>query len=280
MLVDSHAHLDHERFAEDRDLLLARAWNAGVRTILSIGIGDGPSSMDGALQLARAYRDKPGVPRIYATAGVHPQEAAQCDTLALANLEALLEEPEVVGCGEIGLDFYHAENPAIEVQREAFRAQMEIAARRKKLIIIHCRPGTAFGPDADAWDQTLRMLEEHWQPTGLGGILHCFSGDKPHVERALALGFLISFAGNLTYPSAGSLRALAASIPPDRLLVETDCPFLAPMPDRGKRNEPALVTRTAAVLAEFRGISPEALAEQTTANFLRLFGLAHTLAGQ
>lgn len=274
MLVDSHAHLDHSRFAEDRDLLLARAWQAGVRAILSIGIGDGPSSMDGALMLARAYKSKPLTPRVFATAGVHPQEAAQCDTLALANLDALLDEPEVLACGEIGLDFYHEENPPIDVQREAFRAQMELAASHAKPIVIHCRPGAAFGSEQDAWEQTLAILEQHWQPSGLGGILHCFSGDRAQADRALALGFLISFAGNLTYPSAGALRDVASAIPADCLLVETDCPFLAPAPDRGKRNEPAFVARTAEVLARLRGISVEALGAQTTENFYRLFHIA------
>ncbi len=274
LLVDSHAHLDHSRFAEDLDLVLARAWEAGVRTILSIGIGDGPSSMDGALRLAREYRGKPRTPRIFATAGVHPQETAQCDALALANLDALLDEPEVLACGEIGLDFYHAENPEVEVQREAFRAQMELAGRHGKPIVIHCRPGEAFGPEADAWEQTLGMLEEYWGPAGLGGILHCFSGDRAQAERALRLGFLISFAGNLTYPSAGALREVARRVPAERLLVETDCPFLAPMPERGKRNEPALVAKTAEILASVRGISPEELARQTSENFGRFFHVA------
>ena len=274
MLVDSHAHLDHSRFTEDLDLVLARAWEAGVRTILSIGIGDGPSSMDGALKLAREYRGKPMTPRIFATVGVHPQEAAQCDALALGNLDALLEESEVLACGEIGLDFYHAENPPVDVQREAFRAQMELAAAHGKPVVIHCRPGEAFGPEADAWEQTLAMLEEHWRPTGLGGVLHCFSGERAQAERALALGFMISFAGNLTYPSAGGLRDVAAAVPLDRLLVETDCPFLAPAPERGKRNEPAFMVRTAAVLAGLRGISPEELARQTSENFARFFHVA------
>ncbi len=279
VLIDSHAHLDHIRFAEDRDLVLARAWEAGVRTILSIGIGDGPSSMDGALKLAREYRGKPRTPRIFATAGVHPQEAAQCDALALANLDALLDEAEVLALGEVGLDFYHAENPPVEVQREAFQAQMELARRHAKPIVIHCRPGEAFGPEADAWEQTLAMLEEHWGAStdgkaGLGGILHCFSGDQAQAERALALGFMISFAGNVTYPSAGALREVARALPADRLLVETDCPFLAPMPQRGKRNEPALVTRTAEVLAGARGIPPEELARQTSENFCRFFHIA------
>ena len=271
MLVDSHAHLDHERFREDRDPLLARAWEAGVRTILSIGIGNGPATMDGALQLARAYRDRPGMPRIFATAGVHPQEATECDAAALGKLEGLLGEPEVLACGEIGLDYYHNDNPPVEVQQEAFRAQMELAARHRKPIVIHCRSGQAFGMDADAWEQTLAMLEEHWRPTGLRGVLHCFSGDHAQARRALGLGFLISFAGNLTYASASALREIAASIPADSYLVETDCPFLTPAPERGKRNEPSQVRRTAELLAQVRGVSLAVLAEQTTENFYRLF---------
>ena len=273
MLVDSHAHLDHSRFADELELVLGRAWEAGVRTILSIGIGDGPSSMDGALKLAREFQGKPLTPKIWASAGVHPQEAAQWDTLALANLDALLDEPEVLACGEIGLDYYHAENPSVEAQKEAFQAQMELARRHGKPILIHCRTGEAFGAEADAWEDTLALLESDWRSSGLGGILHCFSGNARQAERALELGFFISFAGNLTYPSAGTLREVAASVPGDRILVETDCPFLAPAPDRGKRNEPAFVVRTAETLAGVRGISPEALAEQTTRNFARLFHL-------
>ena len=240
--------------------------------------------MDGALQLARAYRDKSETPRIFATAGVHPQEAAQCDRDALRKLDALLGESEILACGEIGLDFYHQDNPPVAVQREAFRAQMELAGRHGKPIVIHCRPGEAFGEDADAWEQTLGMLEEHWRPAerayedmpanvpaSRAGILHCFSGERSHADRALALGFLISFAGNVTYPSAAALRQVAASIPSDRYLVETDCPFLAPVPERGKRNEPALVRQTAELVAQVRGVSLQVLAEQTTENFHRLF---------
>ena len=240
--------------------------------------------MDGALTLARAYRDKPETPRIFATAGVHPQEAAQCSDDALKKLDALLREPEVLACGEIGLDFYHQDNPPVAVQREAFRAQMELAAKHGKPVVIHCRPGTAFGEEADAWELTLAMLERHWRPSesGLGreagrapdrpaGILHCFSGERSHADRALALGFLISFAGNVTYPSAAALRQIAAGLPSDRYLVETDCPFLAPVPERGKRNEPALVRQTAELVAQVRGVSLQVLAEQTTENFHHLF---------
>ncbi len=273
--VDSHAHLDHERYAEDREAILARAWEAGVRAILSIGIGDGPSTMDRALQLAREVNGKPLTPRIYCTAGVHPQEAAQWNTLAMANLDALLDEPEVVGCGEIGLDFYHDDNPPIAVQKEVFLAQMELAAAHRKPIVIHCRPGAVFGPGEDAWDQTLLLLEKHWAPTGLPGILHCFSGEDAHALRALNMGFSISFAGNVTYPNNGGLRAVARSVPAGRLLIETDCPFLAPMPDRGKRNEPAWVARTAEVVAQLRGTTPDELGALTSRNFFQLFGLTN-----
>ena len=271
MLTDSHAHLDHERFAGELDGLLARAWAAGVRTILSIGLGEGPSTMDRALQLARSYHGKPNTPAIYASAGVHPQDAAKCDSLALANLDALLDEPEVLACGEVGLDFYHASNPPIETQREAFRAQVELAAAHGKPILIHCRTGEAFGPREDAWEQTLSLIEQHW--AGPGGVLHCFSGTQAHADRALRLGFLLSFAGNLTYPAAVPLREVARTIPLDRLLVETDCPFLAPVPERGGRNEPALIAHTAAALAALRGLAPDELARQTSANFARFFKL-------
>ncbi len=280
MLTDSHAHLDHARFAGDLDGLLARAWTAGVRTILSIGLGDGPSTMDRALQLARQYRGRPQTPAIYASAGIHPQDAAKCDSLALANLDALLDECEVLACGEIGLDFYHESNPPIETQREAFRAQMELAAAHGKPILIHCRPGEAFGPEHDAWEQTLSLIEQHWAPTGLGGVLHCFSGTQLHAERALKLGFLLSFAGNLTYPAATPLREVAKTVPPDRLLVETDCPFLAPVPERGGRNEPALIAHTAGALAALRGLAPDELARQTSANFARFFQLSGAVPGE
>ncbi len=271
MLVDSHVHLDHSRYDEDREAVLDRAWQAGVRALLSIGIGDGPATMHQALDLARAYRDRPDTPRIYASAGIHPQEAALADQPALDQLNALLAEPEVIACGEIGLDYYHADNPPRAVQQRVFTQQMEIAAARRQPVLIHCRPGTALGEGLDAWADTLDQLEAEWRPTGLGGVLHCFTGEPEHARKALDLGFLISFAGNLTYPSAAPLREIARTLPLESLLVETDAPFLAPVPDRGKRNEPAFVVRTAAQLAEVRGLAAEELAEATSANFSRFF---------
>ena len=254
--------------------MLDRAWAAGVRGMLSIGIGDGPATMHHALDLARAYANRPSTPKIWVSAGIHPQEASAADRAALDKLGTLLAEPEVIACGEIGLDYYHGDNPPRAIQQHVFREQMEIAAARKRPILIHCRPGSAAGPDADAWADTLALLEEHWRPTGLTGVLHCFTGEPEHARRALDLGFLISFAGNLTYPSASPLREIARVLPLASLLVETDAPFLAPIPARGKRNEPALMTHTAAQLAELHGLAPEELAAQTTGNFSRFFHTA------
>jgi TatD DNase family protein len=270
MLIDSHAHLDSSRYAEDREALLDRAWAAGVRTILSIGIGEGPDTMHQALDLARQYQDRPATPKIFASAGVHPHEAQLADESAYAKLDQLLAEPEVIACGEIGLDYFYDHSPR-ETQKAVFRRQMEIAAVHKQPIIIHCRPSEN---STNAWDDTLDMLEAHWKPTGLGGILHCFTGEWDHARRALDAGFLISFAGNITFPKAQPIRDAAAQVPLDRILVETDAPFLAPIPNRGKRNEPAWVREVAVKLAEGRGIDPETAASRTTENFHRFFGTA------
>ncbi len=270
MLIDSHAHLDSPRYAEDREALLDRAWAAGVRTVLSIGIGDGPETMHQALDISRMYRGRPETPRILASAGIHPHEAQLADEAAYSKLDGLLQEPEVIACGEIGLDYFYDNSPR-DTQQNVFRRQMEIAAGRKKPIIIHCRPSEN---STNAWDETLDLLEEQWKPTGLGGILHCFTGEWDHARRALDAGFLISFAGNITFPKAQPIRDAAAKVPLESILVETDAPFLAPVPNRGKRNEPAFVREVAAKLAEVRGISPEMAASRTTENFHRFFGTA------
>ena len=281
-LIDSHIHLDHQRYDEDRDAVLDRAWAAGVRGMLSIGIGNGPSTMHQALDLARRYRGKEKTPTLWASAGVHPQEAAlaegEASRDAMERLDSLLSQPEVIACGEIGLDYYHQENPPRAVQRRVFSQQMEVAQSRRRPILIHCRPGSVAGEGADAWDDTLCLLEAEWRPTGLGGVLHCFTGEPEHARRALDLGFLLSFAGNLTYPSAAPLREIARGLPLNSLLIETDGPFLAPVPDRGKRNEPAFVARTATRLAEVRGMEPAELAAETSNNFLRFFHTAETAA--
>ena len=269
MLIDSHAHLDSERYAEDRPAMLARAWAAGVGAVLAIGIGEGPAQMHQALDLCRKFNGQPNLPRLFASAGIYPHNTHEANEPALAKLDGLLAEPEVIACGEIGLDYYHEGAPH-DVQRRGLIRQLEIAAARKRPILIHCRPKE----DAtDAWDELFEVLEAHWQPTGLGGIMHCFGAGWDQAQRSLDMGFLVSFAGNVTYPKAQPLRDVAARMPLDGLLVETDAPWLAPAPNRGKRNEPAWVAQTAHVLAGLLGIETEELAAATTKNFFRLFHL-------
>ena len=267
-MIDSHAHLDSPRYDEDREALLQRAFEAGVRAILSIGIGDGPADMHRALEISREYAARPNLPKIWATAGVHPHEARLADDAACAKLDHLLQQPEVLACGEIGLDYFYDHSPR-DIQKSVFTRQMEIATARKKPIIIHCRPSNN---STDAWDDTLEMLRTEWSPTNLGGILHCFTGELHHATEAIDLGFLISFAGNITFPKAQPIRDAALAVPLDRMLIETDAPFLAPIPNRGKRNEPAWVKEVAAKIAEIRNLSPEEVSSRTTSNFLAFFG--------
>jgi len=269
MLTDSHAHLDSARYDADRETMLKAALQAGVGTVLSIGIGDGPDTMHRALDLCREYAGRTDVPQLYATAGVHPDDAAKLDMPALDKLNKLLAEPEVIACGEIGLDYYH-EGASHDVQRAGLIRQLEVAASRKRPILIHCRPKDgAF----DAWDHLFLVLDTYWRHTGLGGVMHCFGGGWEQARRSLDMGFLISFAGNVTYAKAQPLRDVAARVPLDGMLVETDAPWLAPGASRGKRNEPAMVAETAAVLAGVKGVSPDEIAQATTKNFARLFSL-------
>ena len=270
MFTDSHAHLDSARYSEDRAAVLKNAWDAGVRTILSIGIGDGPDTMHRALEISREVAGQSGMPRVFASAGIHPHEAALADDAAYSKLASLLSEPEVIAAGEIGLDYYYDHSPR-DVQKQVFLQQMEIAAQRKKPIIIHCRPSENA---TNAWDDTLAILEEHWASNGLGGILHCFTGEWEHAQRALDAGFMISFAGNVTFPKAQPIRDAAALVPLDRMLIETDAPFLAPLPNRGKRNEPAWVARVAEQIALVRGIEATKIAETTSGNFRRFFNIS------
>lgn len=273
MLIDSHAHLDSPRYADDREAMLVRAREAGVGMVLSIGIGEGPAEMHQALDICREFNARrqagANLPRLYASAGIYPHNTPQADAAALAKLDSLLAEPEVIACGEIGFDYYHEGAPR-DVQRQGLIRQLEIAALRKRPILIHCR-GT--NESADAWDDLFVVLETHWRATGIGGIMHCFGSGWEQARRSLDLGFLVSFAGNLTYPRAQPLRDVAARLPLDRILVETDAPWLAPAPQRGQRNEPAFVAQTAQVLAGLLGVTPHEIAAATTANFGRLFGL-------
>jgi len=269
MLIDSHCHLDdYPNLAE----VLANAQTAGVEKLLAIGIGDGPATMHRALELANQH------PQIYASAGIHPQEAHQATPDNLAKLTHLAQQERCIAIGEIGLDYYHFDNPDPEVQQAAFIAQMAIAAAARKPILIHLRTSELATPNAkarfaphDATADFFRLIETHWAPTGLPGVMHCFSGTQADADRALALGFYLSFAGNLTYPKSTVIQQVAATAPADRILVETDAPFLAPIPLRGQTNEPAHTAITAKFLAELRGFTPEEIAEQTTANFHALF---------
>ncbi len=273
MLVDSHAHLDNPRYDGDREAMLHAALAAGVGAVLSIGIGDGPDTMHRALDLCREYAGRTDVPRLFATAGVHPDDAAKVDTHALHALNKLLSAPEVIACGEIGLDYYWDTAPRA-VQQEAFIEQMEVAAGHRLPIVIHCRAAERAGVgDTAAWDDTLDLLDRHWRQTRLGGILHCFAGTAEHARRAIEFGFLISFAGNITFPKAQPIRDAAHAVPLEALLVETDAPFLAPVPHRGQRNEPAYITSTATKLAELRNMDATEIARITTQNFERLMRL-------
>jgi TatD DNase family protein len=269
MLIDSHCHLDNY---EDLPAILANARAAGVDKLLAIGIGDGPETMHRALDLAHAH------PQIFASAGIHPQEAHQANPEALAKLTTLAQDPRCIAIGEIGLDYYHLDNPDIPTQQAAFVAQLKIAEAAGKPITIHCRTSELATPQAkakygsaDAWNDLLYLIDKHWTGNNLPGIMHCFSGNEDQAARSLAAGFYLSFAGNVTYPKSTTIQTVAATAPSDRILIETDAPFLAPIPLRGQTNEPAYVAHTARFVAELRGISPEALAGLTSANFGTLF---------
>jgi TatD DNase family protein len=229
--------------------------------------------MHQALGLCREFNGRrqngADFPRLFASAGIYPHNTTEADEGALAKLDALLAEPEVIACGEIGLDYYHEGAPH-SVQRAGLISQLEIAVARKRPILIHCR-GT--NESTDAWSDLFLVLEERWRPTGLGGIMHCFGAGWEQARRSLDLGFLVSFAGNLTYPKAQPLRDVAARMPLEGILVETDAPWLAPASHRGQRNEPSMVVETAQVLAGLLSVTPDEIAAATTTNFLRLFHL-------
>jgi len=266
MFVDSHAHLDGEKFDADREAVIARAREAGVRTIVAIGNGDGPAQVDCGIRLAEKYDF------IYATLGIHPHEARLADQAAYQKMEGLAQHPKVIAWGEIGLDYFYHHSPR-GVQKEVFLQQMELAAAAKLPIVIHCRPSDG---SEDAWEDCLALLREHWAARGLGGILHCFTGNWPQAKAALDMGFMISFAGNVTFPKAQQIRDAALDVPLERMLIETDSPFLAPMPHRGKRNEPAFVKETARKLGELRGMTAEQVGLRTSQNFYKFFKLTET----
>lgn len=253
-LFDTHAHLHFPGFDEDRDAVLARARAAGVRRMVTIGT-DGETSR-AALALAERHPD------VWATAGVHPHDAAESDEAAQGEVERIAAERRVVAIGEIGLDFFRNLSPP-ETQERVLRRFLALARRLRKPVVLHCR---------DAHAEILALLGEE-RVADVGGIMHCFSGDVAIARRCLDLGLLISLAGPVTYPNARALPDVARFVPGDRLVVETDCPFLPPQGYRGKRNEPAYLTITAARVAELRGEPLDDLAARTTANARRLFGV-------
>jgi TatD DNase family protein len=263
MFVDSHAHLDGKQFDSDREQVIARAREAGVQTMVAIGNGDGPPTLDAGIRLADQHLF------MYATIGIHPHEARLADETAYQTMEQLAHHPKVIAWGEIGLDYHYDHSPR-DAQNQVFARQMELAASAKLPIVIHCRPSDG---SENAWEDCLDMIKDQWAPKGLGGILHCFTGNWEQAKRALDMEFMISFAGNLTFPKAQQIRDAALEIPLDRILIETDCPYLAPVPHRGKRNEPAFVKETARKLGELRGISMDDVGELTSRNFYNFFKL-------
>jgi TatD DNase family protein len=260
MLVDSHCHIDGEQFDGDRDQVISRARDAGVRTMLIVGTGD-PRTDDFRKAVATAEKYE----NIFASVGVHPHDAKLYDDEAEEHLLQLIgSTKKVIAWGEIGLDFYYDHSPR-DIQIGVFKQQIRKAAELDLPIIIHSR---------DADKETLDILTcECKRGDFRGGIMHCFGGTAEMAEKLIGLGFLVSFAGNVTFKKADNLRDAARVVPLDKLLVETDCPFLTPVPLRGKRNEPAFVEHTARFLAEFYGVTFETLAEQTTQNFLQFFKL-------
>ncbi len=253
-LFDTHAHLHFPEFDADREAMLARARASGVRRMLTIGTDVETSRASIALAAREAD--------VWATVGFHPHDAAEADAAALAEIERLAGEPRVVAVGEIGLDYFRDLSPR-EDQHRAFRALIGIARRAGKPVVIHCR---------DAHEDTLAILAEE-RVAEVRGIMHCFSGDVAIARRCLDLGLLISLAGPVTYPNARALPDVARFVPGDRLVVETDCPFLPPQGYRGKRNEPAYLSITATRVAELRGETIDALAARTTANACALLGI-------
>ena len=264
MFVDSHAHLDGKQFDSDREQVIARAREAGVVTMVAIGNGDGPPELDAGVQLAEKY------PFLYATIGIHPHEARLASDHAYAEMERLAKHPKVIAWGEIGLDYYYDHSPR-DTQKQVFIRQMELAAAAKLPIVIHCRPSDNSD---NAWEDCLQLIHDQWAPKGIGGVLHCFTGNWPQAKQALDMGFMISFAGNVTFPKAQQIRDAAVEVPLDRMFIETDCPYLAPIPYRGKRNEPAYVKETARKIGELKALSMDEVGEQTARNFYKFFKIA------
>jgi TatD DNase family protein len=256
--IDSHAHIDGHKFAEDRDAVIQRALDSGVEVIVEICNGDVErGSLEEGIAIAEHY------PFIYAAVGLHPHDAKLWDGEMEARLKNLARSPKVIAWGEIGLDF-HYNHSEPDVQRAVFRRQLEIAGELNLPVVIHSR---------EANSETIDILRENRHSKEKRGIFHCFSGDMEMALAAIDLGFMISFAGSLTFKKAADLRTVAKELPLDRLLIETDCPFLTPEPHRGKRNEPSYVTQVARQIGELKGISADEIGRVTTDNFYRFYGL-------
>jgi TatD DNase family protein len=263
ILVDSHCHIDGEQFDADREQIIENARLAGVRAMLNIGTGSPKSdSFEKTVALANAHDF------IYASVGIHPHDAVEYDEDVEMRLITLVEKnAKVIAWGEIGLDFYYDHSPR-DVQIKVFRRQINVARKLNLPIIIHSR---------DADDLTVEVLTEECGYARFRGIMHCFGGTPRMAEALMKLGFMISFAGNVTFKKAENLRDSAKVVPLDKLLIETDCPYLTPVPMRGKRNEPSFVQHTANFLAEFYGVNPDELASRTTANFFNFFKLTEQI---
>jgi TatD DNase family protein len=258
--VDSHCHIDGEAFDADRDEVVRRARDAGVIAMLTVGTGNPHNG-----EIAKAVETAEKYENVFASVGVHPHDARTYDDKAEKYLIDLAKSSgKVIAWGEIGLDFYYDHSPR-DVQIEVFRRQIGTARELNLPIIIHSR---------DADDETVEVLRKECAYSDFcGGIMHCFGGTAEMAKDLMKIGFLISFAGNVTFKKAENLRDAARVVPLDKLLIETDCPFLAPIPFRGKRNEPSFVINTARFLADFYEIEIERLAQQTTENFKRFFDL-------
>ena len=258
ILVDSHCHIDVEQFDADRDEVIQRATDAGVKMMLVIGTGEATNfdNFQRVVDLAEKHEN------IYASIGVHPHDAKTFDAESEKRLINLAKSSKkIIAWGEIGLDFYYDHSPR-EIQFEVFRRQINIARELDLPIIIHSR---------DADEETVEVLTEECSYAGFRGIMHCFGGTSKMAQKLMKIGFMISFAGNVTFKKAENLRDAARVVPLDKLLIETDCPYLTPIPFRGKRNEPMYVAETAKFLAGFYGIEVEKLANQTTQNFIDFF---------
>lgn len=253
LIVDSHCHLDFDAFAEERDEIVARAERAGVCRMVTISTR--VSRFDQVRALAERY------PAVYCSVGIHPHQAGEEPAVASGTLVELARHPKVVGIGESGLDYYYDLSPR-EAQRRSFLAHIEAAQETGLPLIVHTR---------DADDDTAAILEEAYRKKPYAGVLHCFSGGRELAERAVAIGFYVSLSGIITFKNAESIRETVKVLPAARLLVETDAPYLAPVPKRGKRNEPAYVVHTHAALADLLGMPASELAGITSANFFRLF---------